>query len=163
MFTRCPGAKIGPGDQYRPLVERSEVQYETRVVAPSRKQAVVESCSGDPLQIDGRDDLVGIDIGPAQRNSDSSVCTERFHCLYLLNLRSQLLLSSNPPVPTMCRGQQLRRPQRVTRDGYGRPCPARPATSGWMSTRTAHRPTAGPDSCPGTWNSPPAATPPRRR
>src|SRR5699024_5048611 len=34
---------------------------------------------GHPLEVDGRDDLVGVDIAASQRNTDSGVCGEFLH------------------------------------------------------------------------------------
>jgi hypothetical protein len=77
-----PGAEVGTRHQNRTLVERREVQDERGVVAPGGEQSVLETRSGDPLQVYRGDDLVGVDVGPAQGNADPGVGTEGFHgCL----------------------------------------------------------------------------------
>src|SRR3954454_3700621 len=79
MFARRTGAEIGPGDQYRTLVERAQIQHKRRIVTPRREQSVLETCSGHPLQVDRGDDLIRVDIGPAQRNTDARMRAKRFH------------------------------------------------------------------------------------
>ena len=56
------------------------VEHEVRVVAPGGEQPVLEAGAGDPLQVDGRDDLVGVDVGAAQRRRPVPVWVgERLH------------------------------------------------------------------------------------
>src|SRR5699024_2803708 len=40
---------------------------------------VVEAGLGDPLEVDGGDDLVGVDVAAAQRDADAGVGGEGFH------------------------------------------------------------------------------------
>src|SRR3712207_8899766 len=45
----------------------------------SDEQAVLEAGPGDPLQVLGRDDLVGVDVRPAQRSGGGGVRGEGGH------------------------------------------------------------------------------------
>src|SRR5690625_4419722 len=47
------------------------VEDEVRVAAPGSEQGVLEAGAGDPLEVDGRDDLVGVDVAAPQRDADA--------------------------------------------------------------------------------------------
>ena len=49
------------------------------ILAPGGEQAVLEAGPGDPLQVDGGDDLVGVDVAAAQRDRGAGVLGEGFH------------------------------------------------------------------------------------
>src|SRR5690606_11272864 len=73
------GAEGGPGDQHAPVPERLLVQDEVRVRAPGGEQGVLETGPGDPFEVDRRDNLVGVYVGPPERDADPGVFFERFH------------------------------------------------------------------------------------
>src|SRR5215213_11805358 len=55
------------------------VQDERGVVAPGGEQAVLEAGARHPLEVNGRDDLVGVDVAAAQRHPDPGVGRELVH------------------------------------------------------------------------------------
>ena len=67
------GAEVRAGDQDRRARVLRLVEHEGRVVAPGREQPVLEPGLGDPLEVDRRDDLVGVDVAPAQRQGRAGV------------------------------------------------------------------------------------------
>ena len=60
---------------------RRIVEHERRIVAPGAEQPVLEAGPGDPLEVDRRDDLVGVHIGAAQRHGRAGVGGELVHGL----------------------------------------------------------------------------------
>ena len=66
VLARRAGAEVGTGDQDRRAGVLRLVEHEVRVVAPGREQPVLEAGLGHPLQVDRRDDLVGVDIAAPQ-------------------------------------------------------------------------------------------------
>src|SRR5699024_1395309 len=74
------GAEVRAGHEHGALRVGGPVQHEVGVVrAPGVEQAVVEAGLGDPLEVDGGDDLVGVDVAAAQRDADAGVGGEGFH------------------------------------------------------------------------------------
>src|SRR5699024_8924066 len=59
------------------------VQHDGRVTAPGGEQRVREAGAGDPLEVHGRDDLVGVDVAAAQRYPDTGVGGELLHDVLL--------------------------------------------------------------------------------
>src|SRR4051794_36831646 len=74
-----PGAEVRSGDEHRAVVVRLLVEHERGIVAPGGEEAVAESCTGHALEVDGRDDLVGIDIAAAEGDADAGVGGEGIH------------------------------------------------------------------------------------
>ena len=56
-----------------------QVEHEVGVIAPGRKEPILEAGLGDPLEIDRRNDLVGVHIAAPQRKSGAGVAGERIH------------------------------------------------------------------------------------
>ncbi len=79
MLARGTRAKIGTGHQHRTGRVRLLVQDEFRVLAPAGEQGVLEAGTGDPLQVDGGDDLVGVNVALAQRDTGTGVGGKLFH------------------------------------------------------------------------------------
>ena len=50
-----PVPKSGPATNTEPLSKGAQIENEGRIVAPRREQTVLETRSGDPLQIDRRE------------------------------------------------------------------------------------------------------------
>ena len=74
------GAEVGPGDQDRGAGVLRLVEHEVRLVgAPGHEQPVLEAGAGDPLEVLGRDDLVGVDVAAAQRGGGAGVRGEGVH------------------------------------------------------------------------------------
>src|SRR5690606_34484191 len=55
------------------------VQHEAGVLAPPGEEAVLEAGAGHPLEVVRGDDLVGVDVGTAQRDADPGVGGEAVH------------------------------------------------------------------------------------
>src|SRR5690606_820306 len=87
VLTGGSGTEIRTGHQHTAPIEGFGVQNEVRIRSPGREESVLESGSADPLQIDRRDDLIGIDIGSAQRNPDPLVHGEGLHLILLSLIR----------------------------------------------------------------------------
>src|SRR5690606_28363703 len=66
-------------DEHGPAGVRLLVEDETLLGPPRGEQPVLEPGARDPLEVDGRDDLVGVDVRAAQRHADAGVGAERFH------------------------------------------------------------------------------------
>ena len=79
MLARRAGAEVGAGDQHRARGVRRLVEHERGVVAPGREQPVLEAGARHALEVDRRDDLVGVDVAAAQRHADAGVGGERVH------------------------------------------------------------------------------------
>src|SRR5690606_8869744 len=75
------------------------VEHELGVVAPSGEQAVLEAGAGHTLEVDGRDDLVGVDVAAAQRDPDAGVGGELLHGRWLLGSRGQSRSAGEDKVP----------------------------------------------------------------
>ena len=67
VLARRPGAEVRTGDQDRGPGPRRVVEHEVGVGAPGREQRVLVPVAGDPLEVLGRDDLVGVDVAGPQR------------------------------------------------------------------------------------------------
>src|SRR5699024_4697443 len=83
VLTRGAGAEVGAGHEHRALAVRGLVQHEVGIAAPGGEQSVVEAGLGHALEVDGGDDLVGVDVAAAQRDSDAGVGGEGFHGVLL--------------------------------------------------------------------------------
>jgi P-type Cu+ transporter len=73
------GAEVGARDQDRRAVVLRLVEHEGRVLAPGGEQSLAEAGPAHPLEVLGRDDLVGVHVGAAQRHRAAGVGGERFH------------------------------------------------------------------------------------
>src|SRR4051794_28269053 len=74
------GAEVGPGHQDRGVGVLRQVEHELGLVGPpGDEQAVLEAGAGDPLEVLGRDDLVGVDVAAAQRDRGAGVGREGVH------------------------------------------------------------------------------------
>ena len=71
--------KSGPGIKIVAAGVLRLVEHEVRIVAPGREQPVLESGLGHPLEVDRRDDLVGVDVAAPQRQSGAGVGLELVH------------------------------------------------------------------------------------
>src|SRR3954470_18730567 len=79
MLPGGPGAEVRTGDENRrPRILRL-VQDERGVVTPGREQAVLETGLRDPLEIDRRDDLVGVDVAATERQRGPCVGEKGIH------------------------------------------------------------------------------------
>ena len=76
---RGAGPDAGPAAPPRPGREARVVEHERLVAPPGGEQAVLEAGTGDPLEVHGRDDLVGVDVAAAQRHTDPRVACEGLH------------------------------------------------------------------------------------
>ena len=80
MFAGGAGAEVGAGDEDGAAGVGVLVEDEVGFVgAPVVEESVVESGSGDAFEVDGGDDLVGVDVGAHERNADAGVGGEFFH------------------------------------------------------------------------------------
>ena len=73
VLARRAGAEVGAGDEHRARGVLRPVEHEVGVVAPGGEQPVLEAGAGHPLEVDRRDDLVGVDVAAAQRDADAGV------------------------------------------------------------------------------------------
>ena len=74
------GAEVGAGHEDRGAGVLRLVEHEVRLVGPpGDEEAVLEAGAGDPLEVLGRDDLVGVDVRPAQRGGGAGVGGEGVH------------------------------------------------------------------------------------
>src|SRR5579875_1267444 len=97
------------GDEHRTRRVGGVVQHERLVTAPCGEESVLEAGSGDPLEIDGRDDLVGVDVAAPQRDSDTGVLGELLHELLLVQSCRQLTPSGSGRTGwTACRARRWR-------------------------------------------------------
>src|SRR5690625_2946687 len=83
VLTRGAGAEVGAGHEHRAPAVCGLVQHEVGIAAPGGEQPVVEAGLGHALEVDGGDDLVGVDVAAAQRDSDAGVGGEGFHGVLL--------------------------------------------------------------------------------
>src|SRR4029078_3289877 len=79
VLARRAGAEVRACYEHRAHVVRRVVEHERRVAAPGREQSVLETGARDALEVDGRDDLVGVDVATAQRYADAGVRGEGVH------------------------------------------------------------------------------------
>ena len=79
VLSRRPGAEVRSGHEHRTRGVCGLVQHELGVTPPSCEQAVLETSAGDPLEVDRRDDLVGIDVAATQRYRDAGVAGVFLH------------------------------------------------------------------------------------
>src|SRR5450830_262206 len=79
VLTRGAGAEVGARHQDGPGGVDRLVEDEGRVRPPRGEQAVLEAGTGDPLEVHGRDDLVGVDVAPPQRDAYPGVLAELLH------------------------------------------------------------------------------------
>ena len=78
VLARRARAEVGTGDaRSRPCTPAGSAR--TRVLAPGGEQAVLEPVTRDPLEVLGRDDLVGVDVAAAQRDGGAGVDDELLH------------------------------------------------------------------------------------
>ena len=73
------GAEVGAGDEDARALVGGLVEDELGVLAPAGEQRVFEAGLGDPLQVDGGDDLVGVDVRALERHGDAGVGRELVH------------------------------------------------------------------------------------
>src|SRR5262249_56563381 len=78
------GAEVGARDQDGRARVLRLVEHERRVLAPGGEQALAEAHAAHPLEVLGRDDLVGIHVAAAQRHRAAGVRDERLHGAYPL-------------------------------------------------------------------------------
>ena len=89
VLTGRTRAEVRASEQHRAILVRLLVQYKVLVFTPVGKQAILKARALDRLEVDRRDNLVGIHIGITQRNANAGVRGELFHNLLLLiRLRS---------------------------------------------------------------------------
>ena len=62
VLARGAGAEVRARDEHAAAREGLDVEHEGRVRAPGGEQAVLEAGARDPLEVDGGDDLVGVDV-----------------------------------------------------------------------------------------------------
>lgn len=80
VFTGGAGAEVGAGDEDGAVGVCVLVEDKVGFVgAPVVEESVVESGAGDAFEVDGGDDLVGVDVGAHERNADAGVGGEFFH------------------------------------------------------------------------------------
>src|SRR5690606_34315584 len=77
------GAELGPGHQDRDALVGVPVEHEVGVDAPGGEQPVLETGLGDPLEVDGGDDLVGVDVRAPQRSRGAGVRRDFLHVAVL--------------------------------------------------------------------------------
>src|SRR5690606_24609915 len=73
VLARAARAEVRAGDEDRTGRIGLLVEDEGLVLAPRGEQAVLEAVPGDPLEVHGGDDLVGVDVAAAQGDTDSGV------------------------------------------------------------------------------------------
>src|SRR5690606_815984 len=66
-------------DEHGAVLVRIVVEDEVRLGPPAGEQRILEARAGDALEVDGRDDLVGVDVRPAQRHPDTRVDGQLLH------------------------------------------------------------------------------------
>src|SRR5699024_9214778 len=88
------GTEVRAGHQHRTAGVGLLVQHEGRVAAPGGEQRVLEPGAGDPLEVDRRDDLVGVDVAAAQRDPDTGVGGELLHDVLLVVVGAQTCIGT---------------------------------------------------------------------
>ena len=74
VLARRAAAEVVAGHQDRAVGVLRAVQHEVRVVlAPALEEELAPAGPLDPLQVDGRDDLVGVDVGAVERHDLAGV------------------------------------------------------------------------------------------
>src|SRR5262249_4420816 len=80
MFAGRASAELWPRNENRRAGERWPVERKIRIViAPGTKETVDEASLGNALQVDRRNDLVGIHIGATQGDGGTGVDGELLH------------------------------------------------------------------------------------
>jgi hypothetical protein len=80
MLTRAASAEVRACDEDRRGCVLRLVEHEVRLIgAPRVEQPVLEAGASDPLEIDRRDDLVGVDVAPPQRHRGADMNRELVH------------------------------------------------------------------------------------
>jgi len=80
VFAGGAGAEVGAGDEDGAVGVGVLVEDEVGFVgAPVVEESVVEAGAGDTFEVDGGDDLVGVDVGAHEWNADAGVGGEFFH------------------------------------------------------------------------------------
>ncbi len=72
MLAGGPAAEVPAGHQDAGAGVGRLVEHETGLPAPVREEPVVKARALDPLAELGRDDLVGVDVGPVQRDGPAA-------------------------------------------------------------------------------------------
>ena len=162
VLTRRAGAEVGAGHEHRTVRVLGLVEDEVRVASPSGEERVLEAGLGDALEVDGRDDLVGVDVGAAQGNAYAGVGGELLHDLLLKRSR-RLARRGLTGLDSVPRTAVAAATSGLTRGGCGRPCPDGPRSCGLTWTRCAPAGRADQGSCQGTSSSLHCATPRRSR
>src|SRR5699024_9444919 len=135
------------------------VEHEVGVgLAPLGEQAVLETGTTDPFEVDGGDDLVGVDVALAQRHGPTGVDVELLHGSCLLTVAGCATGRPGRRGWRACHAPPWRRPPAATPGGYGHPGPDAPRSCGWRWRRCVPRARAGPGSSPGTSSNRPRAT-----
>ena len=76
-----PVPKSGPATRTEPLSKGGWFRTNDGSLRHAANRPSSKPGSGDPFQVDRRDDLVGVDIGAAQGHADPGVGAEGFHAL----------------------------------------------------------------------------------
>jgi hypothetical protein len=79
MLSRRPCSEVSASDEHCAILKLLLIENKIWIVTPCRKETIFESTASYSLEIDGRNNLIGIDIASAQRNSGACVLYEFFH------------------------------------------------------------------------------------
>src|SRR5690554_5307356 len=79
VLARGARPEVGARDEHGAGLVGVLVEHEVGVAAPRGEQRVLETRARDALEVDGRDDLVGVDVAAAQRDPDAGVGRELLH------------------------------------------------------------------------------------
>jgi hypothetical protein len=79
MLPGRPGAEVRSRDEHGGAAVLRLVGNELGVLAPGREQAVLEAGAGHALEVDRRDDLVGVDVAAPQWQARPGVGGELLH------------------------------------------------------------------------------------
>src|SRR5688572_29045386 len=82
MLTRGAAAEVVAGHQHRAVGVLRAVQDEVGIAAPALEEELAPASPLDPLQVDGRDDLVGVDVGAVERHDLAGVRRKLVHGPY---------------------------------------------------------------------------------
>src|SRR5207249_5031333 len=74
-----PTAEVGTGQHDRRAGVARIVEHEGWILPPLVEQERTEARALDPLEVDGRDDLVGVDVGAIQRERGALDPRDRLH------------------------------------------------------------------------------------
>src|SRR5690606_22565587 len=108
VLTRGAGAEVGAGHEDRARRVLGLVEDEFGVAAPRREQRVLEARAGHALEVDGGDDLVGVDVRATQRDADAGVGRELLHGSSFASVATPVPIRTRPrprgrPGWTRCR------------------------------------------------------------